>query len=146
LDLARKEYARIAPLVRKGAATREELDVWSAKIGTSTAERKQAQAAIEQAELDLAFTKVTAPFDGKASRTQVSVGTLVNAGGTETVLTTIVTVHPMYVYFDVPERALLRYRRDFRKGREEGGAEPSVKDLKIPVYVALEGEKGYPHK
>jgi multidrug efflux system membrane fusion protein len=52
----------------------------------------------------------------------------------------------MYVYFDVDERALLRYRRQFRKGPNEDGSEPSVKDLKIPVYVGLEGEEGYPHQ
>src|SRR5262249_25604323 len=56
------------------------------------------------------------------------------------------SVEPMYVYFDVDERALLRYRQYFRKGRGEGGAEPSVKELKIPVHVALEGEEGYPHQ
>src|SRR5262249_22202063 len=60
--------------------------------------------------------------------------------------TTIVSVDPMYVYFDVDERALLRYRRQLRKGQNEGGAEPSVKELKIPVNVALEGEEGHPHK
>src|SRR6476619_6409286 len=80
------------------------------------------------------------------SRAQVTVGNLVNAAGGEMLLTTITSIDPMYVYFDVDERALLRYRRTFRKGPSEGGAEPSVKDLKIPVGVALEGEEGYPHK
>jgi RND family efflux transporter MFP subunit len=49
------------------------------------------------------------------------------------------------VYFDVPERALLGYRKHFRKDQREGGPEPSVKDLKIPVDVGLEGEQGFPH-
>src|SRR5262249_26332511 len=82
--------------------------------------------------------------NGKTSRTQVTVGNLVNAGGGETLLTTIVSVDPMYVYFDVDERALLRYRREFGKGKANPDA--SVKELNIPVYVALEGEEGYPHK
>jgi multidrug efflux system membrane fusion protein len=87
-----------------------------------------------------------APIDGRASRTQVSVGNLVSAGG-EAVLTTITSIDPMYVYFDVDERAMLRYRRVFRKENvDAGAAQPTVKDLKIPVAVALEGEDGYPHQ
>ena len=81
------------------------------------ADTLKAQAAVEQAQLDLDFTKIIAPISGKISRTQVTVGNLVNAGGGETLLTTIVSVDPMYVYFDVDERSLLRYRRDFRKGQ-----------------------------
>jgi RND family efflux transporter MFP subunit len=53
----------------------------------------------------------------------------------------------MYVYFDVDERGMLRYRRTFGKDTaEEGGARPTTKDLKIPVAVGLEGEDGYPHQ
>jgi RND family efflux transporter MFP subunit len=146
LELARKEYNRTVQLVRTGASTREELDVWTGKQAVAKAERLKTQAAVEQAKLDLGFTKIIAPIAGKISRTQVTVGNLVNAGGGETLLTTITSVDPMYVYFDVDERALLRYRKDFSKGRTENGAEPSVKELKIPVGVALEGEEGYPHK
>src|SRR5207244_2621371 len=87
-----------------------------------------------------------APITGKISRAQVDVGNLVNAGGGETLLTTITSVDPMYVYFDVDERALLRYKQHFRKPTKEGEPEPSVKDLKIPVLAGLEGEEGYPHK
>jgi multidrug efflux system membrane fusion protein len=145
LDLAKKEYARVSKLVRQNAASREELDVWIGKQGVATADRLKALAEVEQAQLDLNFTKITAPIAGKTSRTQVTAGNLVNTRGGETLLTTIVSVDPMYVYFDVDERALLRYRREFRKDPKEGGPEPSVKDLKIPVYVGLEGEAGYPH-
>jgi multidrug efflux system membrane fusion protein len=146
LELAKKEYARTAQLARTGAATREELDVWTAKQAAAGAERLKALAAVEQAELDLNFTKIVAPIPGKISRTQVTVGNLVNAGGGETLLTTITSLNPMYVYFDVDERALLRYRQHFRKGPKENGTEPPLKDLKIPVYVGLEGEEGYPQK
>jgi RND family efflux transporter MFP subunit len=146
LELAKKEYARTASLVRTGAASREELDVWTGKQAVAKADRLKAIAGVKQAEIDLGYTKIFAPFAGKISRTQVSVGNLVNSGGGDTLLTTINSVDPMYVYFDVDERALLRYRKDFRKGPNEGGAEPSVRDLKIPVHVALEGEEGYPHK
>jgi RND family efflux transporter MFP subunit len=146
LNLAKKEYARVASLVRTGAASREELDVWIAKQGVATAARQKALAAVEDAQLNLDFTKVHAKIAGKISRAEVTVGNLVNAGGGETLLTTITSVDPMYVYFDVDERALLRYRRHFRKEVPKGGVEPSVKDLKIPVHLALEGEKDYPHQ
>jgi multidrug efflux system membrane fusion protein len=150
LELAKVEYARTAQLVKSSAVSETELQVWKAKEGTAAAEVQKALAAIAQAKLDVDFTKVVAPITGKAGRTQVTMGNLVNAGGGETLLTTIVSVDPMYVYFDVDERALLRYREHFRKSMEGGknanGAEPSVKDLKIPVQVALEGEENYPHK
>jgi RND family efflux transporter MFP subunit len=150
VELAKVEYARTAQLVKSRAVSETELQVWKAKEGTAAAEMQKALAAIEQAQLDVDFTKVTAPITGKVSRTQVTAGNLVNAGGGETLLTTIVSVDPMYVYFDVDERALLRYREHFRRGmdggKKESGPEPSVKELKIPVQVALEGEENYPHK
>jgi membrane fusion protein, multidrug efflux system len=146
LELAKKEYTRARSLLRSNAASREEVDVWTGKQAVAKAETLKAQAAVEQAQLDLDFTKIAAPIQGKASRTQVTVGNLVNAGGGETLLTTIASIEPMYVYFDVDERALLRYKTIFRKPQSQGSPEPSVKDLKIPVSVGLEGEKGYPHK
>jgi RND family efflux transporter MFP subunit len=85
-----------------------------------------------------------APITGKIGRALVDVGNLVNSGGGDTLLTTITSVDPIYVYFNVDERALLRYRREFRKTKEE--QKESLKDLKVPVEVALEGEEGFPHK
>jgi RND family efflux transporter MFP subunit len=143
LELARKEYNRTASLARTGASSREELEVWTAKQSVAEADRQKALADVEQATLDLDFTKIAAPIDGRTSRTQVTEGNLVNAGGGETLLTTITSVDPMYVYFDVPERALLRYKQHFRKGKGEA---ISVKELQIPITVGLEGEQGYPHK
>jgi multidrug efflux system membrane fusion protein len=146
LELAKKEYSRAAYLLSRNASSREEVDVWIGKQAVAKAERLKAQAAVEQAKLDLGFTKVTAPIAGKTSRPQVTVGNLVNAGGGETLLTTITSVDPMYVYFDVDERALLRYRKHFRKEQNGGGPEPPLKELQIPVKVALEGEEGFPHE
>ena len=68
-----------------------------------------------------------------------------NAGGGETLLTTIMSVNPMYVYFDVDERSLLRYRRTGARRNADPAKQASLKELKIPVYVGLEGESGYPH-
>ena len=146
-ELARKEYARTVKLARSNAASREEVDVWAAKQAVASAEKLKAAAAIAQAQLDLDFCKVDAPIGGKISRTQVTKGNLINASGGETLLTTITTVDPMYVYFDVDERSLLRYRKEYRKDKTgENGTLPPLKELKIPVEVGLEGESGYPHK
>jgi RND family efflux transporter MFP subunit len=144
LQYAKAEYGRTSSLIPSGAASRQELDVWTAKQAIAKGEQLKAQAALEEAQLDLDFTRIVAPIAGKISRTLVDVGNLVNAGGGETLLTTIVSVDPMYVYFDVDERALLRYRRD--RSPTEKTPQPSLKELKIPVEVGLEGEQGYPHK
>jgi len=147
-ELAKKEYARTMSLARTGAASREEVDVWVAKQATAAADKLKALAAVEQAKLDLDFTKITAPISGRISRNLIDVGNLVNSGSGETLLTTIVALDPVYVYFNPDERSLLRYRREARKGKDKGDdtPEPPVKDLKIPIQVALEGEAGYPHK
>jgi RND family efflux transporter MFP subunit len=146
LELAKKEYARSSRLLGQNAASREEVDVWLGKQGVAKADRLKAEAVVEQAELDLGYTKIVAPVAGKTSRALVTVGNLVNAGGGETLLTTITTIDPMYVFFDVPERALRLYREHFRKSVKAGGPEPSVKELKIPVYVGVEGEEGFPNE
>jgi RND family efflux transporter MFP subunit len=144
LDLAKKEYDRASTLLRSRATSREEVDIWTGKQAVAKADQLKAQASVEQAKLDLDFTKVTAPISGKMSRTLVTAGNLINSGGGETLLTTIASVEPMYVYFDVDERAFARYRRQYRK-TPNGGPEPSVKELKIPIKVGLEGEEGFPH-
>jgi RND family efflux transporter MFP subunit len=147
MELATKEYRRAASLLRSNAASREEVDVWLGKQGVAKGEQLKAKAALEQAQLDLDFTKVTAPIRGKAGRPLVSVGNLVNTGGGETLLTTIVSMDPMYVYFDVNERALLRYRNQYRKSAsDKDAARPSIKELKIPIQVGLEGEARFPHE
>jgi RND family efflux transporter MFP subunit len=144
LDLAKKEYDRALTLLRSRATSREEVDVWTGKQGVAKADQLKAQASREQAQLDLDFTKIVAPIAGKTSRAQVTQGNLVNATG-ETLLTTITSVDPMYVYFDVDERSLARYRRYYKKDIKSD-KEPSVKELKIPIQVGVEGEEGFPQK
>jgi multidrug efflux system membrane fusion protein len=146
VQYARAEYERVRTLARTGVASREELETWASKQVVAQGELAKAQAAVDRAKLDMDYTRLTSPITGKIARTQVTVGNLVNAGGGETLLTTVVTVDPMYVYFDVDERSLLRYRAQFDKSKKgEGGKRPPLKDLKIPVEVGLEGEEGYPH-
>lgn len=146
LQFARAEYNRTRVLIPSGASSREELETWIAKQAIAKGDLLKAQAAVEQADLDLKFTTITAPIDGKISRTQVDVGNLVNIGGGESLLTTIVSVDPIYVYFNVDERSYIHYRKSHQDYVKPNGEIVPVKDLKIPVYVALEGEQDYPNK
>src|SRR5262249_22302546 len=108
-NLARKEYARTAGLARTGAASREEVEVWTAKQQVATADKLKAQAAVQAANLDLEYAKITADIGGKISKAQLTEGNLVNAGGSDPLLTTIVSTDPIRIYFNVDERSLQRY-------------------------------------
>jgi multidrug efflux system membrane fusion protein len=146
LEFAKAEYLRYRKLAVSGAATREEVESWLAKRSVAAGDVDKAKAAVEQAQLDLDFTRIAAPMAGKLSRTLVDEGNLVNAGGGETLLTTLVSIDPIYVYFYVDERSLLRYRKLYRREAAPGVPLPPIKELHIPVYVALEGEQDYPHQ
>lgn len=146
LGLAKAEYTRTKGLAAKNAASREELDIWTAKQAAAIAAKAKAQASIRQSEDDLKHTKITAPINGRISRTLVDEGNLVNAGGGDQLLTTIVSIDPMYVYFDVSERALLEYRRERTRQLPKDAPEPPLRELKIPVLVAIEGEDEFTHK
>lgn len=143
LKLARSEMERTRLLTTRNASSREELEVITSKQGVAAAELVKTQAAVEQAKLDLNFTKIYAPFNGRISRQFVNVGNLVNGTGAETLLTTIVTMDPIYVYFPVDERSLLRYQRTSQRKTNQ---EMTIKDMKIPVFLELDGEVGYPHQ
>jgi RND family efflux transporter MFP subunit len=125
------------------AMSREEYDRIAGDRGETAASIRAAQAAVDRAKLDLAFTKVTAPVSGRISRTIVTVGNLVQSGDQSggTLLTTIVSVDPMYAYFDVDEHTVLRVRQLVR----EGGAD-SPRDGGVPVWLGLANEDGHPHR
>jgi membrane fusion protein, multidrug efflux system len=142
LALAKSEYARITRLVNSAAASREELETWRAKQGSAVADRQGAEAEMQKAQLDIDFCDIRAPISGRISRTLMTEGNLVNPAGGDSLLTTIVAVNPMYVYFDVDERALLRYRREYAKV-EKADLEEDIKKLKIPFALAIEGDNDY---
>jgi RND family efflux transporter MFP subunit len=133
-NLADKEYTRTVALVKQNAASEREKEVWLAKKGVGEAEVGQAEAGIAQAKLNLDFTKINAPITGRASRALVTKGNLVNTGGGETLLTTIVSVDPIYVYFDVDERALALYRE--RRAKEVGDKDKDKPPV-IPLFLGL---------
>lgn len=146
VEFAKAEYNRVRTLVSRKAASLEEMDTWVAKQATAKGELLKARASEEEAQLNLDFSRITAPISGRISRAQITVGNLINAGGGDTLLTTLVSVDPMYVYFDVDERSLLRYRRLAAAAVKDGEKRVPLREQKIPVQVALEGESGYPHQ
>jgi RND family efflux transporter MFP subunit len=142
-DLDEIEFRRSTALLRRNAVSREEFDQAVARRGASRAGLAAAEAQVERAELDLGYTKVTAPVSGRASRYVVTVGNLIQAGdqGGGTLLTTIVSVDPMYAYFDVDEHTALRVRQLVREGKAD-----SPRDGGFPVSLGLANEEGHPHQ
>src|SRR6185369_4215053 len=112
LARAESEVARNQALRPSGAASARELERSIADRGAAEGELKAKLAQLELARLDLEFTRVTAPIAGRASRAQITQGNLVVVGASGgPLLTTIVSLDPMYVDFDADERALLRFRK-----------------------------------
>ena len=101
-----------------------------------------AKAAAESARLNLEFTQVKAPISGKISESQVDEGNLISGGTAQsTLLTTIVSLDPIYCYFNVDERTHLKYVRLLQEGKL-----PHSHGAKFPAWVGLADETGFPHQ
>ncbi len=136
------DFKRAERLFAKNALSREDLDKIVGDRGEAQASITALKGAVEQARLDLGFTKVTAPVSGRIGRAIVTEGNLVQSGQTGgTVLTTLVSVDPVYAYFDVDERTVLRVRQLIREGQFK-----SARDETWPVFLGLANETGYPHE
>jgi RND family efflux transporter MFP subunit len=146
-DKAKADVSRYEGLVPTGAASAQDLDKARAEFGEAIAAISSADAAIDRAKLDLEFSKIVAPIDGQVGRALVTKGNLVQSGtGDDALLTTLVSLDPIYVYFDVDERTLLRFRDRHRSARPpEGKTLPTVDQLKIPVLLGLANEDDFPH-
>ena len=140
------EVARNQALRPSGAASARELERAVAEKGAAEGELKAKLAQLELAKLDVEFSRVTAPISGRASRAEVTAGNLVVVGATGgPLLTTIVSLDPIYVNFDADERALIRVRR--AGIARDGKSEPeNVRAVNVPVFVALADETDFPHK
>ena len=139
-SLARSESDRAKKLSDQQAISTETWEQRRAAADQSGAAVQAAQAALDAAALNLEFTKVRAPINGRAGRAMVTAGNLVTAGDSASVLTTLVSLDTVHVYFDADEGTFLRYSQMARKGER-----PSERDSELPVKVGLSGEEGYPH-
>ena len=139
LTLARQELARAESLIAARAVSQGELESRRVEFQQAEADKLSAQARLAQAELDLGFTRVTAPFAGRAGEALVKPGNLVTPN--QALLTTLVSIDPVYVTFEGDERAYLRYQELAR-----GGGREISRDARNPVHVGLANEEGYPHQ
>ncbi|HIA0232873.1 TPA: efflux RND transporter periplasmic adaptor subunit [Enterobacter cloacae] len=140
-SLAQSEANRTDKLVNTHLVSREEWEQRRAAAVQAQADIRAAQAAVDAAQLNLDFTKVTAPIDGRASRALITSGNLVTAGDSASMLTTLVSQKTVYVYFDVDESTYLHYQKLALSGQ---GAASNHQAL--PVEIGLVGEDGYPHQ
>ncbi len=136
-SLARSESGRSEKLIGTQAISREAWEQRRSAASQAQADVLAAEAAVDMAQLNLDFTRVTAPIDGRASRAMITAGNLVTAGDSASVLTTLVSQQQMYVYFDVDENTFLNYQAMAHQGQQRHA---------LPVEIALVGEQGFPHQ
>jgi RND family efflux transporter MFP subunit len=136
------EYQRNLQMIRTKAASRSDLDKSVAARDVDIANVAADKAVVASRQLDLDYTKVIAPVSGRVSRYVVTVGNLIQSGDQNggTLLTTIVSVDPMYAYFDVDEHTALRVRQLVREGKSD-----SPRDGGYPIALGLANQKGHPH-
>ena len=135
-ELAKRELDRALTLVQTSAVSESIVDQRRQTLQAAHAAEMQAEGALKAAQLNIEFTHVMAPIAGRASRHLVTPGNLVQGSeGASTLLTSIVSLDPIYIYFDVDEATYLRNNRLWFEGRR-----PSSRDTPNPVQVTLTGE------
>jgi RND family efflux transporter MFP subunit len=140
---ADRDYARMKELVVSGAVSKTEADKSEARALSLAAEVEAAKQEVTRKQLDVEYARITAPIGGKISRAQLTVGNFVNAGGSDPVLTTIVSIDPIYLYFNIDERSLQRYQKTYAERIRQG---ETVKQAKFPFTFGLDSDQGFPHK
>lgn len=142
VDLAERELSRAEALVKTSAVSESVVDQRRQQLQSAQAASMQAEGALQRADLDVEFTKVRAPIDGRVSRHLVTVGNLVQGSESgATLLTTIVSLDPIHVYFDMDESIYLKNNRLWFEGKR-----PSSRDTANPVQITLSGETRPSHE
>jgi multidrug efflux system membrane fusion protein len=141
IELAERQLARAKSLLSGNAMSRNDVDTRETELAQARADLAGMQAAADEAKLNLDFTRVVAPIDGRVSKALVTPGNLVSGGmPVATLLTTLVSIDPVYVEFEGDENTYLRYQ-----GLAKNGERQSSRDVPNPVKVGLANEDGYPH-
>jgi multidrug efflux system membrane fusion protein len=142
--LAKNDFERAKRLISTKAISEEDYDTKAKTYASGQAAVRSAKAATDLAKLNLEFTQIRAPVDGRISRALVTEGNLVSggvSGAGASLLTTLVSLDPLYCYADADERAILKYIRLSKEGKRE-----SARDKEIPAEMELADETGFPHK
>ena len=142
LRLARANNTRAKTVAARepGAFSQQEMETYQAQELEADANVKAARASLEVYKLNRTFCDVIAPIDGQVSRYYYTLGNLVNQD--QTALTTVVSLDPIYAYFDMDERTVLEIRKRINEGKIKAPKDTT----EIPVFMALEGETGYSHR
>jgi multidrug efflux system membrane fusion protein len=143
LKLAQTTYARdmaIANTGGAGAVSQQQLDQDAAAVAEAKARVSAQKKSMEVYKLNKEFTQVVSPIDGQVSRYYLTHGNLVNQD--QTLLTTVVSLDPMYAYFDMDERTLLQIRTAIIEGKIKTYGDGE----EMPVFMGLQNEEGFPHK
>jgi multidrug efflux system membrane fusion protein len=136
VELAKRELDRALTLQQSQNVADNIVDQRRQALQAARAAETQAEGVLKAAQLNVEFTHVTAPISGRVSRHLVDIGNLVQGSeGTSTLLTSIVTLDPIYIYFDIDEATYLKYNRLWFEGKR-----PSSRDTPNPVEVTLTGE------
>jgi RND family efflux transporter MFP subunit len=142
LEFAKKDLERAKPLVANNTISEQGFDQRTQAVKTAEANVLSAEASVRSAELDVEFTQIRAPITGRISRKLISEGNYITGGsGSGTLLTSIVTIDPIYFYFDISEADYLKYKRLL-----EEGLRPSSRETPNPIEVGLQGDAGFPIK
>jgi RND family efflux transporter MFP subunit len=145
---AKIEYERAKRVFDQGAGRETDVVTWQGERDVALAAIERAKAKLERANLNLSYTRVTAPISGRVSRNYVDIGNLVGEGEA-TLLTTIKRYDPMYVYFNLNENDLLRVMAMYRERITQKGINPdtdSDSKAEIALFMGLANEEGYPHE
>lgn len=132
------DLTRAKELIGTNAISQQELDVAIANAASARAQLRSLEAAVASAKLELEYTEIRSPIAGRTSRALVTPGNLIVSDST--VLTSVVSMDPMYAYFDVDESSALDYRQRVRQSQVD-----SARMTSIAVALGLSNETGYPH-
>jgi multidrug efflux system membrane fusion protein len=139
VDLARTELARSERLIKEQATSQGELDQRRVELQQALADLAGAKASVSQAELNVGFSQIRSPIDGRVGAALVKPGNLLSPG--TSLLATVVSMDPIYVSFDGDEQVYLKYQ-----GMSQTGQRVSSRDARNPVQVGLSNEDGFPHQ
>jgi len=146
LKFAEEKIGIYKPLAEKGAVSKEELNQALGAKGEAIGGIDAARGKIMEAELNIGYCKISSPIAGKVGQALLTVGNLVNAADQQNLLTTVVSVDPMYVSFFVNERALIGYQKQLRAQAAKAGGNAKEAKPEIPVEMGLISDTGFPYK
>jgi multidrug efflux system membrane fusion protein len=135
-EVARTDFERSEKLLAERVTSRREYDDAVARVRSLEAQLRANQASLETARLNLSYTRVTAPVSGRVSKAEITVGNLIQGEVPNSpLLTTVVSLNPIYASFEVDERAYLKYVGKAR-----------ARAAQLPVAVGLADEEGFPRE